>query len=261
MESVTIDNPNDRSFPFSREVFEDRHILYHGTWSTWSQRIETEGFIPGSVPFDWQHVATVFRANKLVGRGSYLKLFLGENYPVKSPTCNLYLSATFGSARAYATDKGGEVVRKTIEEAEEFEDICANPQRLSQLKTHFEKALREHGPHPPTQAAIEIIGNEEAINQLRTEVRAAKEALTNLTATGYPVVYAIHVEPEWLGEFWTRHISSWEDGEREVNLRCSGGPIPPDKLVTKASYPNGTDREFMPTWCSTWEEVVDLATH
>lgn len=260
MESKIINDSNDRSFPFSRNVFEDQHILYHGTWSTWSLRIETDGFTPGSVPFDWEHVATVFRANKAIGRGSYLKMFLGENYPAIPPARNLYFSANFWFARAYATDKGGEAIRKTIEEADEFEDICANPERLNQLKTHFENALRKHGrPHPPTQQAIDMIGNDAALNQLRADVRAAKEALAKYTSTGHPVVYAVRVEPEWLGEFWDRHISSWEEGKREVNLRCTGGPIPPDRLVAKASYPNGTDREFIPTWCSTWVDVVNLA--
>src|SRR5687768_6888076 len=134
METVEIIDPTDRNFPFSRTIFEDRHVLYHGTWSTWSSRIETKGFIPGALPFDWHYVETVFQANKAIGRGSFLGVFLGEKHTEESPSCNLHLSANFWFARAYATDNGGEVIRKTIEEAEQFEGICANPQQLRQLK-------------------------------------------------------------------------------------------------------------------------------
>lgn len=260
MESIIISDPNDRSFPFSRKIFEDHRVLYHGTWSTWCSRIETEGFIPSALPFDWQHVATVFRANQAIGRGSYLRVFLGDKYPYESPPFRLYFSANFWFARAYATDNGGEVIRKTLEEAGEFEDICANPQRLASLKNGFVNALREHGPHPLTQTVIKTIENENAINQLRAEVRAAKDALTYQTAHGHPIVYAVRVEPEWLGDYWDSHISSWEEGEREVNLPCCGCTIAPDRLIAKASYPNGTDPDFMPTWCSTWEDVVDLSS-
>ncbi len=260
MYSITITNPQDRSFPFCRTIFEDQHVLYHGTWSAWSSRIEAAGFVPGVLPFNWHHVATVFRANQAIGRGSFLRLFLGQKYPRDIPPCDLYLSANFWVARGYATNKGGEVIRKTIEEAEQFERICATPQQLVELKTRFKNALREHGPHALTQAAIETIENEKVLKQFRIEVKAARDALIRLTEVGHPIVYAIRVEPEWLGEYWSEHISGWEEGTREVNLRHCGGTIPPDRIVAKAIYPNGTDREFMPAQVSTWEDAIALSS-
>jgi hypothetical protein len=95
MKSIIITDPEDRSFPFSRELFEDPHVLYHGSWSAWVPRIDAEGFVHGEIPFDWQDVATVFRANQAVGRGSFLRVFLGENYPDELPARDLFLSADF----------------------------------------------------------------------------------------------------------------------------------------------------------------------
>jgi hypothetical protein len=80
----------------------------------------------------------------------------------------------------------------------------------------------------------------------------------DLIAGGHPVVYATRVDPAWLGEFWERHVSALEQGFREVNLRCSDARITVDRIIAKASYPNGTDPELIPTWCSNWEEVVSL---
>jgi hypothetical protein len=40
VECITIIDPEDRSFPFRRALFEDRQILYHGSWSTYCSKIE-----------------------------------------------------------------------------------------------------------------------------------------------------------------------------------------------------------------------------
>jgi len=258
MQSFAITDPNDRRYPLTRKTFEDRRVLYHGSWSTWSPMIDRDGLVHLSLPFKWQHVATVFNANQAVGRGSYLRLFLGEGYPRQPPPRNLYLSANFWVARAYATDNGGEVVRKTIQEAEQFERICASSEMRTALKDHWEKGLLECGEDRRTRAAAELLGNEEALRQICIDVKAAKRALIDLTTGGHPVVYAIRVQPEWLGDYWTRHISAWEDGEREDNLRCSAD-IPTDRIVAKITYPNGTDADFLGAGCSMWKDVVALS--
>ena len=205
MECITVADPNDRSFPLSRELFEDRQILYHGSWSTYSSRIESEGFIHGALPFDWRHVATVFRAMQAIG-GSALHVFLGEEYPRRPPPCDLSLIANFWSARAYATDEGGEVVRMTIREAQQFERICASPQERAALKAHWENGLREYPNHAATKAVATLLGDDEALQRLSSEVKAPRDALVSLTAGGCPMVYAIRVEPSWFGNQWTRHL-------------------------------------------------------
>jgi hypothetical protein len=186
-------------------------------------------------------------------------MFLGESLGNEMPPCHLYFSANFWFARAYATDSGGEVIRNTIKEAAQFEHICTCSQTRGALKGQWEEGLRKSPGHLPTIAAVQLLGNEEALRQLCREVRAAKAALTDLIAGGHPVVYAVRVEPEWFGEYWKRHVSALEEGKREVNLRCSGARITTDRIVAKVSYPNGTDPEFTPTWFSTWENVPALS--
>jgi hypothetical protein len=65
MQSFTISDSQDRRYPFSRAVFEDRFVLYHGSWSRWSPTMERDGFIHNHLPFDWRNVATVFKRTKL----------------------------------------------------------------------------------------------------------------------------------------------------------------------------------------------------
>lgn len=187
-------------------------------------------------------------------------MFLGEKYPNELQLRNLYLSANFWFARAYATDNGGEVVRKAIEEAEQFERICVTAQERIAPKTRFESALRERGPRRATQAAIEMLENDEVLERLSAKVKASKNDLMDLTDTGHAVVYAIRVEPTWFGKYWKSNVLSWEEGRRKVDLPCCGSHIPPDRLVGKVSYPNGTDMDFLPTWFSPWQDVLAL-TH
>jgi hypothetical protein len=79
MDSILIEDPDDRRYPFTRIQFEDPHVLYHGTWSTWTARTDRDGLLKGVEPFDWVDIATVFEANQAIGRGSFLRVFLGES--------------------------------------------------------------------------------------------------------------------------------------------------------------------------------------
>ena len=115
MDSILIDDPEDRRYPFTRAQSEDPYVLYHGTWSTWAARIDHDGLMKGVVPFDWVDIATIFEANQAIGHGSFLRMFLGESYPHKPPTGDLFFSADFWTARAYATDGGGEAIRTGVE--------------------------------------------------------------------------------------------------------------------------------------------------
>ena len=44
-----------------------------------------------------------------------------------------------------------------------------------------------------------------------------------------------------------------------MELRCRGDHVPAERIVAKVMYPNGTDKDFMPTWCKTWEDAEALA--
>src|SRR5580692_240770 len=117
MDSVTISDPEDRQFPFSRVTFEDPHVLYHGTWSTFSSEIESEGFA-SECPVPWPKIAIIARALDAIGIGSFASGFFKGKLPTtKRPGGVLGLSCNFWLARAYSTDGGGEIIRTTIRDA------------------------------------------------------------------------------------------------------------------------------------------------
>lgn len=79
MQVVSITNPEDQSFPFTHEVFEDRTVLYHGTWSTYVPRIESEGLQSGNLTFDLAPFVSISEALRAIGGGSFFSAF-GDGY-------------------------------------------------------------------------------------------------------------------------------------------------------------------------------------
>jgi hypothetical protein len=241
VDKITIGDPGDRSYPFRRELFEDACVLYHGSWSTWNSKIEATGFRQGDFPFKWECVETICNRNRAIGRGSFLTAFLGRQR-------NLFFASNFWLARAYATDGGGEIVRKAIEEAETFERICSVATERDNLVKYLRATTQE--------AAISLLTDDEGLSRIRTDVKAAKQELMSLTTGGHPVVYAVAVEPNWFGD-WAHYVGHLEIGIRE-DLQCQHD-VAPERILAKANYPNNTDREFL-AWCRTWDDVAALGS-
>src|SRR5262249_14783251 len=150
----------------------------HGSWSKWSEAIEAQGFSEESFPFDWRDVEAVFEAHKAVGREPpFLKAFLGTNSPRERPDRNLFFSANFYRARAYATDGGGEVIRLTLEEADNFERLCTNRTFRAGLVEHWQRGLALDPSHAKTKSAVSTLTNDVMMERLLVRVRDAKRSL------------------------------------------------------------------------------------
>jgi hypothetical protein len=259
MYATTITEPTDRSYPFSRALFENPSVVYHGTWSIYAARVESAGFGGVDVPFDHRHIETIMLARELIGIGSYAGPVFFHDAPPK-PRAELSMTGSFWHARAYATDGGGEVVRIMLKEAKDFEALCSEePKRLA-LKAHWEEALKGSPRHAPTLKAVEFLGDKDALQATERRVKQAREAIESVIRGGCPIVYAISVEPQWFGETWETYLWHWENRNHgAVELRCSRDLVMPDRIIAKAMFPNGTDPDFMPTWIRTWAEAEALS--
>ncbi len=257
MLSVSISAPDDRSFPFTREIFEDRKILYHGSWSTYSSRIESEGLLSGYATFDVAPFVAISEPLIAVGLGSFFSGFF-HGSPFSSR--EVFFSASFWGARAYATDAGGELVRMTIKDATNFEQICTVAEERSCLIRRWENGLQAHPNHAPTVAAVALLKNEGRMRELYASVATARRQLLTLSEGGHPVVYAVRVEPSWFGEHWETYLRKWcELGVGGTELRCRGVSICPDRLVGRADYPHGADSTFDPSHITTWVDVEEIS--
>lgn len=133
----------------------------------------------------------------------------------------VFFTPSFWGARAYATDKGGELVRKTIEGADWFEQICINPEARTSLINRWKQGLKDQPDHAPTQAAVAVLENANRLEELVASVRRARNSLLEPTKGGYPVVYGVRVDPEWFGEKWAAYLHGWHKlGRGRGELKC-----------------------------------------
>ena len=258
MYTKTITEPIDNSFPFSRELFENPGVVYHGTWSAYAPRIESAGFSGFDLPFDHKDIETIMLARELFGIGSYAgPVFFRDTQP--KPREELSLTGSFWHARACATDGGGEVVRIMVKEASDFETLCGDDAKRLALKRHWEEGLKGSPRHAPTLKAVELLGDRDALRAICRNVTQAREAIASTVRGGFPVVYAISIDSKWFGEQWEAYLAHWEEGNHAaVELRCSRELVTPDRITAKVMYPNGTDHDFLGDLIHTWAEVEIL---
>ena len=256
---VTITDPEDPRFPFGKELWEDPHIVYHGTWSEYSSRIESDGFVHAELPFNHEDVETIMRAWEAVGiLDSYAKTVFFAGTP--RPRRELSMTGSIWGARAYATDSGGEVARIMLKEAMDFEALCSQDEKRIALKGRWEEGLRKSPGHLLTLNAVEVLGNSAALQTLSSQLTIARKAIEEVTKGGFPVVYTLRVEPEWFPGNWERYMFNWKKGTRAaVELRCRRDLLSNDRILAKAIYPNGTDPDCLWDGFETWAEVEALS--
>jgi hypothetical protein len=269
---IRIGGPRSRKYPFELDLFHDHQVLYHGSWSSYSAKIEASGLVPMEVPFDKDAIHRILGACENVGLGSMPASFH-----------QVYFASSFVGALEYATDRGGEIVRLTLKDAALFEHECGTPtacaaraellqqqinsqqdlylkqdvemkqdiegkiallpefysaEDINSLKAEHEWIRRQRGTLDPARQAIKNLQDQQVMARLQSVVAEAQEALSRLGDAGYPVVYAVRVEAEWFGNHWARHEALCRSGERSGELFCSE-VITPDRIVAKAEYFNG----------------------
>lgn len=249
MISKSINDATDDLYPFPKRLWDDPHVVYHGSWSRYSQQIEAEGFVHVNFPFDYCHVLAVVDAGNALGIGSFASNTLEPN-PMLSMTANYW------GARCYSTDAGGELVRIILKDIHTIEAICTIEERRFALKTRWENGLKGSPHHAPTLAAVQLLGDHQALQQMAERMREARKGIKAATDGGFPVVYALRVETEWFPDLWERYIYNRKRRHPSVvELRCRRDIITVDRIVAKAAYPNGTDSNFQPDGFKTWKQL------
>lgn len=249
MISVTISDKNDNLYPFSKQLWDDPQVVYHGSWSAYSLRIEAEGFVHPELPFDYRHVLTIVEAGDALGIGSFAS-------GTFEPNPMLSMVGNFWGARCYSTDKGGELVRMILKDSYSIEAICTIDERRLELKGHWEDGLRGSPHHEATLKVVQLLSDRQALQDMATRVREARKGLEAATDGGFPVVYALHVEPQWFPSTWERYLYHWEGGHRGmVELRCRRDLISADRIIARAMYTCGTDPSFQPDGFETWKQL------
>lgn len=235
MQIFTINDPHNRENPVI-DILGDS-LIYHGTSSVFSQRIEEQGFSFSG-----------FKATCGVEIGSIVAAcerlcFKPDGFAAASgfsqKNC-VYFSVHFHSARAYAWNTGGERIDGAIRAANAFVAFANNRHHIARLAAHWEAVLNQHGPHPPTEQVLSNLRNSELVRRLAEEVEISRSVLRKALTKGKPVVYAVSADEAWLRELGANAIGDW-------NKEPFGGikltDVPANRIVARIEYPNGISPE------------------
>jgi hypothetical protein len=228
--TVQIQDPRDCHYPFSRALYDDATVVYHGTSSSFAAGLEAEGLVAGVPRIPVRAVQDLVSACDAVGLRSWCYTTvkgLSAGTDLSRPAERwVYLSANFWFARDYATNTGGETIHNAIALADEL---------LQRLRSG--------------------VGSKE----LTDNILSIRAHLVGLTAGAFPVVYAVRVEPDWLrrkGEELDR-IDCGDLVLTKVNISCAHS-IPPDRLVAKVEYVGGAESGYLGPQPKTWDEARRL---
>lgn len=268
MQILQIADPSRCAYPFSKELYEDPVIVYHGTQSAFIESIERDGLQTAAAPFDRTAFVSIVNAYEEMGLGgqdaTLLKTYALSIKSDRAIGRAIYFSQRFWHALEYAECVGGEAVNNALKAAAVFQDFCASSTRRKALVEFHQDQVRlaeeqgQSGYAEKSKKQLECIRDESRIRLLCAEVGSIERKLRHSVSGSYPVVYAVRVAREWFEE--------WEDPQNDCgmcqadnNMACQHG-VAPEHLMARADYVNGREPDTVGVSCHShiareWEDA------
>lgn len=279
MEVIEISKPSDIIYPLNREIFEDINVVYHGTSSNYSEKIEELGWKLNNPIYDMQDIKFVREkfdslcyenSQGYVALRSWTLGDINQNLKRKRPS----FASDYWTARNYSRNNGGETLsflfiafnefnnfinekelvdkhwNKIKRELEKIKDLelkyYQNPNLKSQRNKDFEDYIRDNKKR--YSLALKNIVNKDYLKEICDAFRVIKRKYIRYVKSHHGVVYAIRIEPDWFENWIEPYRSTHEiDGIQYSRMHKSVDlfaikPIPPENIIAKIIFPNGADR-------------------
>jgi hypothetical protein len=259
----TIESPSNVIYPFTRGIFEDLEVFYHGTSNIYTERLEENGFQLGGVPYDMNDILRLCKSYEAIkfygiGGGGYgvLSAFTAGAY---ESTGREYMPVSFAysywCARRFARNPGGETVFHIVKAGSQLEDLITDADKLSEHRKYLTDRLEHPALAPGAYSerdawliALEKLSDRAFLfSELEQALGIRKKYLDMVVGT-FPVVYAVKLSDELIeteGQYgWRadREQLLYEDTPSEIRSR---GMVPPNAIVGRTDFVNGAVR---------WEE-------
>lgn len=217
-------------YPFGREIWENGNIWYHGTSSAYTNKIESDGWNPGDLPYsksDIEPIVEVYDNIKMATNednpiltncaGTYYQFrdLDSENITVRN---TVSFAWNYWYARNYSMNKGGEALSELLS--------CID----SLSKNWDERNLHSSQINAILEKQLPVL------NRIRKRLESVLEL-------SFPVVYAVELEGissnhkgvDPYGDFWGFTI------EKKIDVFISQ-----EKIVGKAFFPDGILTPYYP---------------
>ena len=242
MQRIFVNHPEEFGFPLSRDVFEDPHMVFHGTGSKYAERIQSEGLRNNQLPYDWYDVRIVVE----VARKMALEFSEREHWPVLNAFTlgagdsyvgdkPISFDVSYWHARNYASIKDSETVAALRGCAEHLLRVCSS---AAAQANHLQMVLGR--ATPSVQARVQAFLNDEGLAEAQPQLEQVlrKYAPDSQTA----VVLVIEAETDQLEDRGAvfRGAARIKTGDRGTELRLRNQMhIRPSQIRARIDFPNG----------------------
>jgi hypothetical protein len=242
MKTISISDPHDVCYPFSKEWHDDPFILYHGTSSVYSQNIEEKGWIINDQPYDiadFQKICKIYDDMGWIGTPypvlHALTMGVGDKY-VKTKQASF--SREYPIARNYSINLGGESINSLFLAIDEITNISNNSALQKAHEISIKKELDELEKNSNNSLSYEIdnykknLSNmtESFFNESKKFVLELLKKYEHVKINHVPIVYVVKVEPSWFENYG----QELDDEDRPIT------DIPSSSIIAKVNLPKNT---------------------
>lgn len=255
MKIVTINNPNDNSYPFSKEWCDDQCIAYHGTSSVYSESIEKKGWQINGQTYDkedFQKICKFFKDIAWYGETGAVETL--RSYTLDGKDEHVFakpasFSQEYGTAKQYSGNIGGESINAAFLAIKDILDFIKDDKLQEEHRKYLESELKElldlqKECKNPEELIVEInywkkCLDNFSINYLQNGKNIAKDIIKkyeHIKKKHFPVIYVVRVKPEWFKDEYGEYFE--ENSDDKALEMITKNDIPSTSIIARVNFPN-----------------------
>jgi hypothetical protein len=236
---VPVDHPLDPFYPFQRELYEDEHVVYHGTWSTYAPLIEAHGMGREYLAYNQEDIDALCKMGWRLGctgdaMNGGVDVLQACAYGFKKGKRPIYLTLNYWCARGYARNRGGETVQHALVAIDDLEQLLADRERRRSHAARLRERLRDltGEDREVVLEQLDSIRDTRLLAEMSQQLAGIAGRIRSLAAHGHPVVYAIKADPRWYQWQYDSHpIGTFEVAR-----------VPARRIRARADFVNGVEQ-------------------
>jgi hypothetical protein len=248
---VPVNHPLDPFYPFQRELYDDDHVVYHGTWSTYAPLIKAHGMGRECLAYDQEDIDALCELGWRLGcagdaKNGGVDVLQACAYGFKKGQRPIYLTRNYWCARGFARNRGGETVQHAIVAINGLEQLLADRNLRQSHVAQLREQLRDlrGEAREVVLEQLNSIRDTRLLAEMSQQLAGIAGRIRSLAAHGHPVVYAIKADPRW----YQWQYDSHRVGTMEV------ARVPARRIRARADFVNGVEQlsedTLMPVPCA-----------
>lgn len=179
MRIIDVLEPNNFTYPLSKDIYDDKFIAYHGTSNSYTHSFEIEGWNLQEQPYDPKDFKLLMKIFDEIGFSTYsseMSKHIALQEQLKLPS----FTQIYWTARNYARNRGGEAVHHFILAAYDFLNLFNNTKLLSIHKQKLKNNFAEN------REMLRNLENKRLIETRKKSIILLKEKYEKLTENHFP---------------------------------------------------------------------------